>query len=68
MHAVVVRKLETGLAAGELIAFCRTMPGGLKCPRGIEFRDTPLLLSGSGMVPTRDLRAPLWENRTRNVN
>ena len=67
VHAVVVRRPEAELTVDELTTFCRTLLGGFKCPRSIEFRDT-LPLSGAGKVLKRDLRAPFWERRLSNVN
>ena len=62
------------LAAGEgtvlsiaLTPDSRTLIAGYKCPRSIEFVDA-LPLSGAGKVLKRDLRAPFWEGRERNVN
>ena len=34
----------------------------------VEFRGEPLPLSGAGKVLKRDLRAPYWEGRERQVN
>ena len=68
VHAVVVPKPDAAPAPEELVAFCRTLLGGFKCPRSVEVRDAPFPLSGAGKVLKRDLRAPYWENRDRRVN
>ena len=52
----------------ELIAFCKTLIAGYKCPRSVEFRDEPLPLSGAGKILKRELRKPFWENRERMVS
>lgn len=56
VHAVVV--LRHGHAASEtdLIAHCRRLIGGYKCPKSITFRDKPLPLSGVGKVMKHQLR------------
>ncbi|MEO0494709.1 MAG: fatty-acid--CoA ligase, partial [Actinomycetota bacterium] len=51
---------ELGEAAREHIA-------GYKIPRSWEFRTEPLPLSGAMKVLKRELRAPYWEGRDRNV-
>lgn len=67
VHAVVI--LEEGKEATdeELIRHCHELIAGYKCPRSISFRDEPLPLSGAGKVLKRELRAPFWEGRDRQV-
>ena len=48
--------------------FCKTLIAGYKCPRSVEFRQTPLPLSGAGKILKRELRKPYWENRQRMVS
>lgn len=67
VHAVVVRKPGAEAAADELIAHCKTLIAGYKCPRSIEFREA-LPLSGAGKVLKTELRKPFWEGNTRQVN
>jgi long-chain acyl-CoA synthetase len=43
-----------------VIEHCRTQIAGYKCPRSVEFRDTPLPLSGAAKVLKRELREPFW--------
>ncbi len=66
VHAVVV--LKPGLAAGPeaLIAHCKTLIAGYKCPRSIAFIDA-LPLSGAGKVLKTSLRDPYWQGRMRGV-
>ena len=49
------------LTTEAVIAHCRTQIAGYKCPRSVEFRDTPLPLSGAGKVLKRELREPFWK-------
>ena len=58
VHAVIVPSPGADLTADDVIAHCRTHIAGYKCPRSVEFRDTPLPLSGAGKVLKRDLREP----------
>jgi long-chain acyl-CoA synthetase len=67
VHAIVV--LREGLIAdeAELIAHARQAIAGYKVPKAITFRPTPLPLSGAMKVLKRELRAPFWEGRDRQV-
>jgi acyl-CoA synthetase (AMP-forming)/AMP-acid ligase II len=67
VHAVVVLRPGQTLSAETLIAHCRTLIAGYKCPRSVEFRDA-LPLSAAGKVLKVDLRAPFWAGRSRQVN
>lgn len=53
------------LTAEAVIAHCRTQIGGYKCPRSVEFRDTPLPLSGVGKVLKRELRESFTRDESR---
>jgi long-chain acyl-CoA synthetase len=67
VHAVAVRKPGHDVTEPELIAHCKTLIAGYKCPRSVEFRDE-LPLSGAGKVLKNKLREPYWEGRGRRVN
>ena len=56
-----------GLGA-ELIAHCKTLIAGYKCPRSVDDQREPLPLSGAGKVLKRELRRPFWDNRERRVS
>jgi long-chain acyl-CoA synthetase len=68
VHAIVVPKPDTMLTADDILAHCRTQIAGYKCPRSVDFRDTPLPLSGAGKVLKRELREPYWKGFTKAVN
>lgn len=68
VHAIIIVKDGEQVCAEDLIAHCHRLIAGYKCPRSIEFRSEPLPLSGAGKVLKRQLRAPYWENRHRQVN
>jgi long-chain acyl-CoA synthetase len=64
----IVRLHEPGsIDADELIAHCKSLIAGFKCPRSVEFREAPLPLSGAGKILKKELRAPYWEGRDRAV-
>jgi len=68
VHAIIVPKQGVTLTADEVIAHCREQIAGYKCPRGVDFRDTPLPLSGAGKILKRELREPYWKGFTKAVN
>ncbi|WKG05621.1 long-chain fatty acid--CoA ligase [Mycolicibacterium sp. HK-90] len=63
IHAVIVPRTGADLTAQDVIAHCGAVIAGYKCPRSVEFRDTPLPLSGAGKVLKRELREPFWSAR-----
>ncbi|MFT3799724.1 MAG: long-chain-fatty-acid--CoA ligase [Burkholderiaceae bacterium] len=64
--AFVVRKPRARTEPEALIAHCRTLIAGYKCPRRIEFIDE-LPLSGAGKVLKTSLRQRFWQGRDRGV-
>lgn len=68
VHALVRCRPGTAPMADALIAHCKAKIAGFKCPQSIEFRDEPFPISAAGKVLKRDLRAPYWASRARNVN
>lgn len=66
VHAVVVRKPEHEASAETLIAHCKSLIAGYKCPRSVDFKDA-LPLSGAGKVLKTKLREPFWQGRERTV-
>ena len=66
VHAVVVPKPGQTATPEELIAHCKTLIAGYKCPRSIEFAEA-LPLSGAGKVLKTKLREPFWQDRGRSV-
>ena len=68
VHAIVRLKPGAEVTEKALIEHCHGLIAGYKCPRSIEFRDTPLPLSGAGKILKRELRAPYWEGQERGVH
>jgi long-chain acyl-CoA synthetase len=68
VHAIVRLKEGYALTAQDLIDHCKALIAGYKCPKSVEFRDDPLPLSGAGKILKKDLRAPYWAGKDRNVS
>ena len=54
VHAIVVPRVGADRTAEAVIAHCHTQIAGYKCLRSVEFRDTPLPLSGAGKILKRE--------------
>ena len=68
VHAVIVPKDGAERDADALIAHCKELIAGYKCPRSVEFRDDPLPLSGAGKILKTELREPYWQDKDRRIN
>ena len=69
VHAVVVPRPEAGEVDTEALReFCKQHIGGYKVPKAIDLRQEALPKSGPGKVLKRELRAPFWEGRDRQVS
>lgn len=66
VHAVVVLKPGQEATADTLIAHCKTLIAGYKCPRTVDLADA-LPISGAGKVLKTKLREPFWQGRARKV-
>ena len=66
VHAVVVLRPGEALTAEALIAHCRTLIAGYKCPRSVEFADA-IPLSPAGKMLKYKLREQHWAGRERKV-
>jgi long-chain acyl-CoA synthetase len=65
--AVVVRAPAADPTPEDIIAFARERLARFKCPTSVDFVDV-LPRNPSGKVLKKDLRAPYWEGRERQVN
>lgn len=61
------RRTGASATAAEVIARCRTLIAGYKCPRSLDFV-AALPKSGSGKILERDPREPYWQGKSRRVN
>lgn len=66
VHAVVVRTAGQEPSAEDLIAHCKSLIAGYKCPRSVAFVEV-LPMSGAGKVLKTVLREPFWRGRSRGV-
>ncbi len=67
VKAIVVRAAGSAPTAEEIIDFCRGQLAGYKRPRSVDFI-AALPRNPSGKILKRELRAPYWKNRQREVN
>ncbi len=65
--AMVVRRAGAEVTEQELIDYSRERLAKYKCPTSVEWVET-LPRNPSGKILKKDLRAPYWEGRSRNVN
>jgi len=67
VKAVVAAKPGVIPDADDIIAFARTRIAGFKAPKSVDFVAV-LPRNASGKILRRELRAPYWEGRERQVN
>ncbi|MBS0569284.1 MAG: long-chain-fatty-acid--CoA ligase [Proteobacteria bacterium] len=67
VHAVVVLKAGQHATGEEIREHCKTLIGGYKCPRSVEFV-AALPVTGAGKVLKRELREPYWQGKGRGVS
>jgi acyl-CoA synthetase (AMP-forming)/AMP-acid ligase II len=67
VKAIIVRTPGTEVSAEELIAYAREHIARYKIPKSIDFVDS-LPRNASGKILKRELRAPYWQGRERQVN
>jgi len=68
VHAVVVLHPNQTLDEATMIAHCKALIAGFKCPRSVSFQSKALPLSGAGKILKTELRKPYWGGEGRNVN
>jgi len=56
-----------GVSADDLIAHCKTLLAGYKCPKRIEFAET-LPRTATGKLQKFKIREPFWQGLERQVN
>jgi fatty-acyl-CoA synthase len=67
VKAFVVLKPAQQATAEEIITFARSQIAGYKIPRSVDFIAV-LPRNPSGKILRRELRAPYWEGKSRQVN
>jgi long-chain acyl-CoA synthetase len=68
VHAIVRPRGDAVLTPEDIIAHCRTLIAGYKCPRSVDFRNEPLPLSGAGKILKIELRKAYWPQDGRRIN
>ncbi len=68
VHAIVLLKEGGTASEADIIQHCKERIASYKCPRSVEFRQEPFPLSGAGKILKRELRAPFWHDRVRQVS
>ncbi len=66
VKAIVVRAPGADLGDRDVIAWCRERLAGYKCPRSVDWAEA-LPRNPSGKILKKNLRAPYWEGRDRQV-
>jgi acyl-CoA synthetase (AMP-forming)/AMP-acid ligase II len=64
---MVVRKPGAEVTEQDIIDYARERLARFKCPTSVDWIDA-LPRNPSGKILKKDLRAPYWEGRSRNVN
>jgi long-chain acyl-CoA synthetase len=64
--AMIVRAADHDVTEEELIGYCREQLARFKCPTSVDWLDA-LPRNPSGKVLKKDLRAPFWIDRDRNI-
>jgi long-chain acyl-CoA synthetase len=67
VKAIVVKKADAEVSADDVIAWTRERIAGFKVPKTVDFADE-LPRNPSGKILKKDLRAPYWEGRERQIN
>jgi long-chain acyl-CoA synthetase len=68
VHAVVVLREGHSATEQELILHCKSLIGGYKCPRSVEFWTEALPVTPVGKIRKNVLRDPYWAGRSRKIN
>ena len=58
--------VSLSVEAGEIIGWARERIAGYKCPKSVDFIPA-LPRNPSGKILRRELRAPYWEGRERQI-
>jgi acyl-CoA synthetase (AMP-forming)/AMP-acid ligase II len=67
VKAIVVLKPGSEATQPEIISHAKALLAGYKCPTSVDFIEV-LPRNPTGKVLKKDLRAPFWEGRARQIN
>ena len=65
--AMVVKSPDVEVTEADILAFAREHLAGFKIPKSVDFIEV-IPRNPTGKMLKKDLRAPFWEGRDRNVN
>ncbi|MFN0085928.1 MAG: long-chain-fatty-acid--CoA ligase [Blastocatellia bacterium] len=68
VRAIVTLREGATITEQELIDFCGARLADYKTPKSVEIRGGELPKSGTGKILKKELRAPYWQGRSRNIN
>ncbi|MCZ6862346.1 MAG: AMP-binding protein, partial [Alphaproteobacteria bacterium] len=68
VHAIVIPREGESPDPDAIIAHCKELIAGFKCPHSVDIRAEPLPKSGAGKIQKFELRGPYWEGRDRQVS
>lgn len=67
VHGIIRLRDGPAIDEAQLIAHCKALIAGYKCPRSVEVRAEPFPLSAAGKILKRELRATYWQGRATAV-
>lgn len=67
VHAIVVPREGSNLAADEIVDHALSRLAKFKVPRSVDIRSEPLPRTPAGKVKKTELRAPFWEGKTKKI-
>ena len=67
VKAIVVKQADADVTAEQVIAWAQERIAGFKVPKSVDFV-AELPRNPSGKILKKDLRAPYWEGRERQIN
>jgi long-chain acyl-CoA synthetase len=68
VHAIVTKREGHDVAAEELMAHCRSLIAGYKCPRSLKISREPLPKTAAGKIAKNEIREPYWKGYNRRVH
>jgi acyl-CoA synthetase (AMP-forming)/AMP-acid ligase II len=68
VHAIIIPAEGKEPSLEDILQHLEGRIANYKRPRSFSLRQDPFPLSGAGKVLKRDLRAPFWDGKNRNVN
>ena len=67
VKAIVVKQADADVTSEQVIAWTKERIAGFKVPKSVDFV-AELPRNPSGKILKKDLRAPYWQGRERQIN